>query len=77
MTSQTDNRVIVSGCGPVGAILTLALIPHLFALAVQLPPARMTVNYGLERVRFPSPVPAGTGPPKVVAGTVPMARSRR
>lgn len=39
--------------------LTLALIPHLFAGAVRLPPARMTVNYGLERVRFPSPVPAG------------------
>lgn len=39
--------------------LTLSLVPHLFATAVRLPPARMTVNYGLERVRFTSPVPAG------------------
>jgi acyl dehydratase len=40
--------------------LTLSLIPHLFATALRLPPARMSVNYGLDRVRFTSPVPAGT-----------------
>jgi acyl dehydratase len=39
--------------------LTLALIPHFFATALVLPPARMTLNYGLERVRFTSPVPSG------------------
>jgi acyl dehydratase len=39
--------------------LTLALIPHFFATALQLPPERMTLNYGLERVRFTSPVPSG------------------
>jgi acyl dehydratase len=39
--------------------LTLALIPHFFATALRLPPARMTLNYGLERVRFTSPVPSG------------------
>jgi acyl dehydratase len=39
--------------------LTLALVPHLFASALRLPPARMTINYGLDRVRFPSPVAAG------------------
>jgi acyl dehydratase len=26
---------------------------------LKLPPARMTLNYGLNRVRFTSPVPAG------------------
>jgi acyl dehydratase len=39
--------------------LTLSLIPHLVATALRLPPARMTLNYGLNRVRFTSPVPAG------------------
>jgi acyl dehydratase len=39
--------------------LTLSLIPHFFATALRLPPARMTLNYGLDRVRFTSPVPAG------------------
>jgi acyl dehydratase len=39
--------------------LTLSLIPHLFSTALRLPPARMSVNYGLDRVRFTSPVPAG------------------
>jgi acyl dehydratase len=40
--------------------LTLSLIPHFFATTLQLPPARMTLNYGLERVRFTSPVPSGS-----------------
>jgi acyl dehydratase len=39
--------------------LTLSLIPHLFGTAIRLPPARMSINYGLDRVRFTSPVPAG------------------
>jgi acyl dehydratase len=40
--------------------LTLSLIPHLAAETLAFPPARMTVNYGLNRVRFTAPVPAGT-----------------
>jgi acyl dehydratase len=40
--------------------LTLSLIPQFFATALRLPPARMTLNYGLDRVRFTSPVPAGS-----------------
>ena len=39
--------------------LTLALIPRLMADTLQLPPAKMTVNYGLNRVRFAAPVPSG------------------
>ncbi|MCJ8503109.1 MaoC family dehydratase [Desulfatitalea alkaliphila] len=39
--------------------LTLSLIPRLMADNLQLPPAKMTVNYGLNRVRFAAPVPAG------------------
>ncbi len=39
--------------------LTLSLLPRLMAEAVQLPKAKMSVNYGLNRVRFAAPVPAG------------------
>ena len=37
--------------------LTLSLIPALFENAVRLVGARMVLNYGLNKVRFPAPVP--------------------
>ena len=37
--------------------LTLSLLPELFASAFEVGDTRMGVNYGLNRVRFPSPVP--------------------
>jgi acyl dehydratase len=39
--------------------LTLALIPAMLRTAVRVRDVRMAVNYGLNRVRFVSPVPAG------------------
>lgn len=39
--------------------LTLSLLPRLAADALALPPTKLVVNYGLNRVRFPSPVRAG------------------
>ena len=39
--------------------LTLSLIPRIMGETIKLPPAKMTVNYGLNRVRFAAPVPAG------------------
>jgi acyl dehydratase len=39
--------------------LTLSLLPRLAADTLVLPEAKLTVNYGLNRVRFPSPVRAG------------------
>jgi acyl dehydratase len=39
--------------------LTLSLIPHFMYTTIGLPKATMSVNYGLNRVRFMSPVPAG------------------
>lgn len=39
--------------------LTLSLIPRIMADTLKLPPAKMTVNYGLNKVRFAAPVPAG------------------
>lgn len=39
--------------------LTLSLLPHLMANALAFPASKMSVNYGLNRVRFTSPVRAG------------------
>jgi acyl dehydratase len=40
--------------------LTLSLLSELMRLAVSVGGARMGVNYGLNRVRFVAPVPAGS-----------------
>ncbi len=40
--------------------LTLSMLPMLMQGAIELRGVRMSVNYGLERVRFPAPVPAGS-----------------
>jgi acyl dehydratase len=54
-----------SAAGPFGTTvahghLTLSLIPTMVKTAFQVADVRMTVNYGLNRVRFPAPVPAGS-----------------
>jgi acyl dehydratase len=51
--------------GPFGApiahgFLTLSLIPRFFESAIEVRQVRMGVNYGLNRVRFTSPVPVGS-----------------
>ena len=48
--------------GPYGrtiahGFLTLSLMPKLFASAIQLEGTRIGLNYGLNKVRFPAPVP--------------------
>jgi acyl dehydratase len=40
--------------------LTLSLLPALTAGMLRIEGARMGVNYGLNRVRFPAPVPSGS-----------------
>ena len=40
--------------------LTLSVLPHLFRSAVRIDGLRFSVNYGLNRVRFPAPVRAGS-----------------
>jgi acyl dehydratase len=40
--------------------LTLSLLPRFFKEAVEIEGARMGINYGLNRVRFTGPVPAGS-----------------
>ncbi len=54
-----------AAAGPFGAtiahgFLTLSLLPEMSASAFTVREARMGVNYGLNRVRFPAPVPAGS-----------------
>lgn len=51
--------------GPFGApiahgFLTLSLIPRFFESALEIRGTRMGVNYGLNKVRFPAPVPVGS-----------------
>ena len=53
-----------AAAGPYGTtiahgFLTLSLLPEMFASAFAVADTRMGVNYGLNRVRFPAPVPAG------------------
>ncbi|GAA0378859.1 MaoC family dehydratase [Streptomyces olivoreticuli] len=40
--------------------LTLSLLPSLVPLLMRISPVRMGINYGLNRVRFPAPVPVGS-----------------
>ncbi|ATQ77517.1 dehydratase [Massilia violaceinigra] len=47
--------------GPVAhGYLTLSLISGLFGRALRMVDAKMVVNYGLNKVRFPAPVPVGS-----------------
>jgi acyl dehydratase len=51
--------------GPFGTtiahgFLTLSLLPMLFESGFAIDDVRMGVNYGLNRVRFPAPVPVGS-----------------
>ncbi len=51
--------------GPFGSTiahgyLTLSLLPKFFESSLRILDARMGVNYGLNKVRFPAPVPVGS-----------------
>ena len=54
-----------AAAGPFGTtvahgFLTLSLLSQLFTAAVAFEDVRLSLNYGLNRVRFPSPVPVGS-----------------
>ena len=54
-----------AAAGPFGTpvahgFLTLSMLSRLFAAAIAFGDVRMSLNYGLDRVRFPSPVPVGS-----------------
>jgi acyl dehydratase len=54
-----------AAAGPFGAtiahgFLTLSLVPVLLQSLYRIESVKMAVNYGLNRVRFPAPVPVGS-----------------
>jgi acyl dehydratase len=54
-----------AAAGPFGrtiahGFLTLSLLPAMFETGFAIRDVRMGVNYGLNRVRFPAPVPSGS-----------------
>jgi acyl dehydratase len=54
-----------AAAGPFGTtvahgFLTLSMLSELAAAAFEIVDVRMGLNYGLDRVRFPSPVPVGS-----------------
>ena len=40
--------------------LTLSLVPYLFGMTLRIDGTRMIINYGLDKVRFPAPLRAGS-----------------
>ncbi|HEV7830788.1 MAG TPA: MaoC family dehydratase [Pseudonocardiaceae bacterium] len=54
-----------AAAGPFGTtiahgFLTLSLLPYLIFQTYRVEGATMTINYGLNKVRFPAPVPVGS-----------------
>jgi acyl dehydratase len=54
-----------AAAGPFGAtiahgFLTLSLLPYLIFQTYRIEGAALTINYGLNKVRFPAPVPVGS-----------------
>jgi len=54
-----------AAAGPFGStiahgFLTLSLLPRFYETAFRVRETRMGLNYGLDRVRFPAPVPVGS-----------------
>ena len=41
-------------------LLTLSLLPSMIHQCISFPTARMSVNYGFDRIRFVAPVPSGS-----------------
>ena len=39
--------------------LTLSLLPKFIEQVIEMPPGKMSINYGLNKVRFPAPMPVG------------------
>lgn len=59
-TDPQRARTSIFGRTVAHGFLTLSLLPHLRRSAFDIEGIAMTVNYGLNRVRFPAPVPVGS-----------------
>ena len=53
-------RASALGTTIVHGFLTLSLLARFFEMAVKIRDERMSLNYGLNKVRFPAPVPVGS-----------------
>ncbi|MDB5797241.1 MAG: MaoC family dehydratase [Paucimonas sp.] len=57
---ERSKRESPYGCTVAHGFLTLSLLPMLMQDAVLVKDVKMAVNYGLNKVRFPAPVPVGS-----------------
>lgn len=57
---ERSKRELPYGGTVAHGFLTLALLPRFFGESIRMPDVKMLVNYGLNRVRFPAPLPVGS-----------------
>jgi len=57
---ERSKRELPFGGTVAHGFLTLALLPRILAQSISMPDVKMLLNYGLNRVRFPSPLPVGS-----------------
>ena len=58
--TQRCARESPYGCTVAHGFLTLSLLPAMLQDALHMAGIRMAINYGLNKVRFPAPVPVGS-----------------
>jgi acyl dehydratase len=57
---ERSKRELPVGGTVAHGFLTLAMLPQLLGQSISLGNVKMLLNYGLNRVRFPSPLPVGS-----------------
>ena len=57
---QRCRRESPFGCTVAHGFLTLSLLSGMLGNALRMPDMKMGINYGLNKVRFPAPVPVGS-----------------
>lgn len=57
---ERSKRELPMGGTVAHGFLTLALLPQIMGASISMGNVRMLLNYGLNRVRFPAPLPVGS-----------------
>jgi acyl dehydratase len=57
---ERSRRELPYGGTVAHGFLTLSLLPMLMQSAISMPDVKLGVNYGLNKVRFPAPLPVGS-----------------
>jgi acyl dehydratase len=73
LDAERAKKELPTGCPIVQGFFTLSLIVKFRTELLELRGVTRTINYGLNRVRFPAPVPVGTR----VRGTETLDRAER